>query len=84
MTKCLTLFLVPAVLTISASALAADECDDQVKDGYSYCFGDDKLLAADGDGVTPLIKLRPTAQRQTLIRPRTSFVAEMLKTIENL
>jgi hypothetical protein len=30
------------------------------------------------------IRVRPKAARTTLIRPRTSFVPEMLKSVENI
>jgi len=30
------------------------------------------------------IKVRPRAARTTLIRPRTTFVPEMLKSVENI
>jgi hypothetical protein len=54
------------------------------EDGYSYTFFVDKLS---GDGFGPndsLIRTRTGALRQTLIRPRTNFVPELLKTVENL
>lgn len=54
------------------------------KDGYGYEFSDDPLAAG---GIGPndaTIRVRPGPVRTTLIRPRTSFVPEMLKSVENL
>ena len=45
---------------------------------------DDKLMDAGQDGTSPMILVRPRSVRMTLIRPRTSFVAEMLKSVEAL
>ncbi|MDQ2643850.1 MAG: hypothetical protein M3020_08560 [Myxococcota bacterium] len=46
---------------------------------YSVQFLDDPLNALGQDGVIPTIRVRPTPLRTTLIRPRTSFVTELLK-----
>jgi len=74
-------------LTLS-SAAAAGEGDDyrtqDEKDGYSVAFIDDKLMDAGQAGTSPMIIVRPRSVRMTLIRPRTSFVAEMLKSVEAL
>ncbi len=49
-----------------------------------YQFGDDALLgeqlSADGD----LIRLRARPARTLLLRPRTQFVGELLKSVEHL
>ncbi len=51
-------------------------------DGYGYKFDDD-LLAADGVGTDAvMIRVRQGAVRRMLIRPRTHFVPELLKSIE--
>ena len=43
------------------------------------------VLSAGGFGPNDAtIKVRPKAARTTLIRPRTSFVPEMLKSVENI
>lgn len=47
---------------------------------YSVQFVDDPLNALGEDGIIPRIVVRPHAPRTTLIRPRTSFVTELLKT----
>jgi hypothetical protein len=65
------------VLLGAASASAQDE-------GYGYEFDDDPLNAGGFGPNDATIRVRPTAARTTLIRPRTSFVPEMLKSVENL
>ncbi len=51
---------------------------------YGYTFTDDALLGTDLQGQTGVIKVRPTGMRDRLIKPRTQFVAEMLKSIEHI
>ncbi|HEU4406364.1 MAG TPA: hypothetical protein VFS43_13950 [Polyangiaceae bacterium] len=53
-------------------------------EGYAYEFTDDPLAAG---GLSPndaTIRVRPGPVRSTLIKPRVSFVPEMLKSVENL
>jgi hypothetical protein len=53
-------------------------------EAYSYTFTDDALLGG-GTGANDIrINGRLPALRQTLIRPRTSFVVELCKSVENL
>jgi hypothetical protein len=54
------------------------------EEGYGYEFGDDPLTAGGFGPNDATIKVRPGPVRRTLIRPRTSFVPEMLKSVENL
>lgn len=53
-------------------------------DGYGYEFTDDPLSAGGFGPNDSTIRVRAKAQRTTLIRPRTSFVPEMLKSVEDL
>jgi hypothetical protein len=53
-------------------------------EGYGYTFSDDPLSAGGFGPNDATIRVRPNAVRNTLIRPRTSFVPEMLKSVENL
>lgn len=53
-------------------------------DGYGYEFSDDPLSAGGFGPNDATIRVRPGPVRRTLIRPRTSFVPEMLKSVENL
>jgi hypothetical protein len=76
-----------AALTISATASAQNEKPAQAAPaaeeagdgrGYEYKFGDDDLLGGGIDGDAPIIRVVPGATRSLLIRPRTSFVPELL------
>ena len=53
-------------------------------EGYGYEFSDDPLAAGGFGPTDATIRVRPGPVRTTLIRPRTSFVPEMLKSVENL
>jgi len=52
--------------------------------GYGYEFTDDPLNAGGFGPNDATIRVRPGPVRTTLIRPRTSFVPEMLKSVANL
>jgi len=52
--------------------------------GYGYEFEDDPLNAGGFGPNDATIRVRPRAARTTLIRPRISFVPEMLKSVENI
>ena len=54
------------------------------EEGYGYEFSDDPLTAGGFGPNDATIRVRPGPVRMTLIRPRTSFVPEMLKSVENL
>ena len=54
------------------------------EEGYGYQFEDDPLAAGGFGPNDATIKVRPKAARTTLIRPRTTFVPEMLKSVENI
>ncbi len=87
-----------AATTVSASAFAQPKqpggapaagssgvkATDTGKDGYGYSFTDDPLAAGGFGPNGSEIKVRVSAARVTLIRPRTSFVTEMLKSVENI
>jgi hypothetical protein len=53
-------------------------------DGYGYEFSDDPLNAGGFGPNDATIRVRPGPVRTTLIRPRVTFVPEMLKSVENL
>lgn len=76
-------------LLLSVPAFAQDAApagggDKEKGDGYGYEFEDDPLNAGGFGPNDATIKVRPRAARTTLIRPRTSFVTEMLKSVENI
>jgi hypothetical protein len=70
-------------LSTLAPSAHADPPKKDAKD-YAYDFPDDKLLGVDGQGTTPLIKVRAKGLRDLLHRPRLHFVPEMLKSVENM
>lgn len=74
-----------SVLLVSSVASAQGKGkEDKDEAGYGYTFDDDPLAAGGFGPGDATIRVRPGAVRTTLIRPRTSFVAEMLKSVENL
>lgn len=82
-------FVALSLLLTASAAMAQDAApkagaaggDDK---GYGYEFSDDPLNAGGFGPSDATIRVRPGAVRSTLIRPRTSFVPEMLKSVENL
>jgi hypothetical protein len=67
-----------------ASEAMAQGTKGKKEDGYGYEFSDDPLNAGGFGPNDATIRVRPGPVRTTLIRPRTSFVPEMLKSVENL
>lgn len=83
-TRALPLAAVLAVTSLLVAAPAAAQpatapppADDGR--GYEYKFLDDLLAGGGSDGSAPVIRVNPRALRSQLIRPRTSFVPELLK-----
>ncbi|MEO7037105.1 MAG: hypothetical protein ABI548_24340 [Polyangiaceae bacterium] len=66
------------------AVFAQDKPAGDKADGYGYEFTDDPLNAGGFGPNDATIKVRPRAARTTLIRPRTTFVPEMLKSVENI
>ncbi len=71
-----------SLLVLAPAAFAQSEGGGD--DGYGYEFSDDPLSAGGFGPNDSTIRVRAKAQRTTLIRPRTSFVPEMLKSVEDL
>ncbi|MEM1029425.1 MAG: hypothetical protein AAGN82_03700 [Myxococcota bacterium] len=65
-------------------AFAQDATESEDGEGYGYEFADDPLTAGGFGPNDATIRVRPGPIRRTLIRPRTSFVPEMLKSVEDL
>ncbi len=93
--KLVATIIAAALVLVSASAFAqapaasggaapAAGGGGDSKDGYGYEFSDDPLSAGGFGPNDATIRVRPGPVRTTLIRPRTSFVPEMLKSVENL
>lgn len=81
--KHLAFSLITVIALTFATPAVADEAFDD-KFGYGYEFSDDPLNAGGFSVHDAVIKVRPGPVRTVLIRPRTSFVNEMLKSIEDL
>jgi hypothetical protein len=86
--KALGLLAGVSVFTLAAGALAQEAAPaagaDKGGEGYGYEFDDDPLSAGGFGPNDATIKVRPKAARTTLIRPRTHFIPEMLKSVENI
>ncbi len=82
--KKLALAVVVGLFAFAVSSSAFAQKDSKTSDGYGYTFEDDPLNAGGFGPNDATIRVRPRAARTTLIRPRTSFVPEMLKSVENL
>jgi hypothetical protein len=73
------------VVLVAPTAFAQDITETKEDTGdYGYEFDDDPLNAGGFGPNDATIKVRARAARTTLIRPRTSFVPEMLKSVENI
>jgi hypothetical protein len=67
-----------------AAGGAAGGAQSGASGDYGYKFEDDPLAAGGFGPSDATIRVRPGPVRTTLIRPRTSFVPEMLKSVENI
>ena len=83
--------VVGALSTVSGASraqaqqeVAATKSDTGGQGDYGYKFDDDPLSAGGFGPSDATIRVRPGPVRTTLIRPRTSFVPEMLKSVENI
>jgi hypothetical protein len=72
-----------ASFSLFTTAAHADPKKEK-NENYGYTFSDDALLGNDLGNQFGMIKVRQGSVRDRLIRPRTQFVAEMLKSVENL
>src|ERR1700682_2585870 len=68
----------------AAPAAGAKPTAGGKEEGYGYEFSDDPLSAGGFGPNDATIRVRPGPVRTTLIRPRTSFVPELLKSVENI
>ena len=89
MKSAMVLTAMSAVVAFSSQAMAQEKGVKETAaatgtEGYGYEFDDDPLSAGGFGPNDATIRVRPKAMRTTLIRPRTSFIKEMLKSVENL
>ena len=80
--KPLAAMLSVSVLAFAGAATAQTQASDSA--GYSYHFDDDLMQGDTLGSPPPLIQMGHRPQHITLLRPRASFVAEMLKSVEAL
>ena len=76
--------VVAAVAVTSVPAFAQDVTTTDQRDGYRYVFKDEPLTAGGLDANDARIRVMPHMLRQTLIRPRLTFVSQMLESVEKL
>ena len=79
-----TIPLVCAVLALTSSAWADVESAVHTQDGDNYAFKDELVNSGVSFPSGIGIKVRPMPKRVMLIRPRGSFVKEMLKSVEHM
>jgi hypothetical protein len=75
------LFATFACIAVPTAVAAADTFDGRVTD---YRFDDDQVF---GDHPNPdgeVLRVRTRDQRESLVRARTHFIPELLKSVENL
>jgi hypothetical protein len=84
--RILTIGIALAALSTAANSRAepAQDAHYPAADGYTYAFKDDPLDAGGLNANEERLRVASHVIRTTLIRPRTTFVAELLKTVENL
>lgn len=80
----LVLVSIPSFAQADKAAATATDKGSSSGGDYGYKFDDDPLSAGGFGPNDARIQVRPQAARTTLIRPRTSFVPEMLKSVENI
>jgi hypothetical protein len=79
-----------ALAVLSSASLAAAEDRSPAKitkdnEGYGYDFVDpDGLSGLSNNATGGVIRVPHAVMRRTLIRPRTNFVPEMLKSVEHI
>jgi hypothetical protein len=78
--------IIITILLCSQISFAKDEfkVKNVQKDSYEYEFEDDPLASTGFGPNDSRIRVRKGAQRATLIKPRTKFIKEILKSIEDL
>ena len=83
MRKLLSIAAFCLVLFVPFTANAQDKGASK-QDEYSYEFDDDPLSASGFGPNDSTIRVRRGARRSTLIKPRTSFIKELIWSVEQL
>jgi hypothetical protein len=78
----LPLALLAALTMLAIGSPCFAQTTTAEREGYGYRFDDDHMVGDTLSTTPPLLKVRKKLPRITLIRPRASFVAEMLKSVE--
>jgi hypothetical protein len=81
-TKPLAVVIVALLLSFTGAAGAQTKAAQS--DPIYYHFDDDFMVGDTLDTTPALLKVRPKVPRITLLRPRASFVVEMLKSVEGM
>lgn len=74
----------PAFAEETAKGAKTTVKDQPAEKGYGYAFEDDPLNSGVSGTMGFVLKVRPKGAREVLLRPRTTFVPEMLKSVEAL
>ncbi len=77
---------VGGLFVLSSNLALADNSYKETVDGkdQSVIFKDDPLAAGGFGPNDVILRVPPTPKRVTLLRPRTQFVQELLKSVESL
>jgi len=73
-----------AALAFSCLALSSVANAQPKDESYSYHFDDDLMVGDTFSTPPPMLRVRRMSPRILLLRPRGSFVAEMLNSVEAL
>lgn len=73
-----------AFMAFTAFAPSASADPPKKEQSYEYKFKDDQLLGAGLGAMGQQITVLKLGRRDRLLRPRTQFVQEMLKSVENM
>lgn len=71
-------------LCLASLASAQQPQASSTTSAYTYDFEPDDLIGETLSTTPPLLRVRPHVLKVTLLRPRASFVGEMLKSVEAL
>jgi hypothetical protein len=77
-------FTLAAQVTLARPAHAQGVATSDERGGYRYVFDDDPMRAGGLTANDARVRVLPHSLRQTLIRPRVTFVPQMLASVEDL